>query len=655
MIQPHQTQRRAYRPRVRYTGLLETLVSIAAYAVWRLTAVFAAAHRFPPQEAPRGRVFAGISCRWVPKMTVARHLAAIVAIDVDDYPRLMAEDEDGTHARLKACLREILAPRVKEHRGRVVKNTGAQILAEFSSVIDAVESAAEIQHDIADRNADTPEEQRVHYRIGINAGDVIEEPEDIYGDGVNIATRLEILAEPGGICISELVHDQVRYRLQYHFDDMGEQVVKNIARPLRVYALHPGAAATLPTSRLPRSFGSSRVPPRLSIVVLPFTNMSTDQDYQYFADGITEDLTTDLSRIGGLLVISRNTALAYRNRSVQTRQIGRELGVRYALEGSVRRSGEAIRAAAQLIDAETDSHLWAERYDRHLTDLFELQDEIVTAIAGAIEPELLKSERERIAARPQQAEDAYELYQRGMFHHYRQNKADNLEAQAYFRRALRVDPRSSEATAALSLALTIAAYLSWAESPDRNYEEALELGRRAVELDTRYPNSHFALALISMWTGSSDIAQAEFEEAIKLNPNFAAAHAVLGVVLTSRGRPQAGLASVEKGIRLSPRDPRLFIWLAGLAAAHYQLRHYSEAVEIGRRSWTLNRNYFTGLTYVVAGLAQLDRIDEARTALSTLRDLDPKLAAAHTTLERLYQDKASIDHLFEGLQKAGFK
>ena len=283
---------------------------------------------------------------------------------------------------------------------------------------------------------------------------------------------------------------------------------------------------------------SASAPPlRLSIVVLPFADLSGDPDQQYF-------------------------------------------GVRYVLEGSVRRSGDHVRVAAQLVDAEIDAHLWAERYDRSRAGLFELQDEIVTAIAGAIEPELLKFERDRIAALPQQSEDAYELYQRGMFHHHRQNKADNLKAQEYFRRALLKDPQSPQPTAALSIALTIAAYLSWAEDPEQNYAEASELGERAVALDGRYPNAHFALALICMWTGRTERAAAELQDAIQLNPSFAAAYAVLGVVLTFLGKPGAGVESIEKGMQLSPRDPRLFIWLAGLAATQYQLGHYAQAVEI---------------------------------------------------------------------------
>jgi TolB-like protein/Tfp pilus assembly protein PilF len=406
-----------------------------------------------------------------------------------------------------------------------------------------------------------------------------------------------------------------------------------------------------PSALLPTSVGPR---PRLSLVVMPFENLGDDRQQQHLADGITDDLTTDLSRLKDMFVISRTTAFTYRNKPTRIKQISHELGVRYVLEGSVRRSGDQLRLNVQLIDADADTHLWAERFDRHVSDFFALQDEITTAIIGAIEPELLKSERDRIAGQPERNEDAYALYQRGMWHHYRQNKADNIEAQAFFCRALAIDPQYPQATAALSIALCAAAYLSWSDNAKQNYEESLEMAERSVALDPRYPNAHFALALISMWLGRNDRAAAEFNEAIKLNPSFAAAHAVLGVVLNFQGQSENGVASVEKGIRLSPSDPRLFIWLSGLAAAHYQLRHYSEAVEIGRRSWTLNRNYITGLTYVVAGLAQLGKTKDALGALADLKERDPELAALRTTLE-LYENQAGLDHLLHGLRKAGFQ
>src|SRR5437899_3307084 len=317
--------------------------------------------------------------------TATRRLAAILAADVVGYSRLMGADEEGTHERFKAHLVELIDPKIRAHRGRIVKTTGDGVLAEFASVVDAVRCAAEIQRAMADRDLDLAEERRLRFRIGVNLGDVIADSGDIYGDGVNIAVRLEGLAAPGGICVSSTVRDHIGDRLPYAFEDMGEHNVKNIARPVRVYAWHPEGIAGLPTASA--SFVSSSSPPvaapRLSIVVLPFANLSDDRERQYFADGITEDLTTDLSRLANMFVISRNTAFTYRNKPIDTKQIGRELGVRYVLEGSVRRSGNQVRVSAQLIDAQTDAHLWADRFDRDTNDLFVLQREITGRLANA--------------------------------------------------------------------------------------------------------------------------------------------------------------------------------------------------------------------------------------------------------------------------------
>ncbi len=493
--------------------------------------------------------------------------------------------------------------------------------------------------------------------MGINLDDVIAANGDVFGDGVNIAARLQGLAEPGTVYVSEIVRDRVASRIGFDFEDLGPHNLKNIAKPVHVFRIggevaqqsRPlGDAAAVPAAS-PHGFDDRR-----AIAVLPFANFSGHPEQEYFADGITEDIISMLAGWRAFPVIARASTFTYKSQTVDIKKVAQELGVRYVLEGSVRKSGHRVRVTAQLIRADTNHHIMAERYDRDLTDLFELQDEIVTTIAGAIEPELLKFERDRIAERPQHREDAYEFYQRGMFHHYRQNKADNMEAQGYFRRALALDPQYPQATAALSIALCAAAYLSWTDDPESSYEESLELAQQAVALDPRYPNARFALALISMWLSRTNRAAAEFQEAIKLNPSFAAAHAVLGAVLNFQGQSDEGVASVERGIRLSPTDPRLFIWLSGLAAAHYQLRHYSEAVEIGRRSWTLNRNYITGLTYIVSGLAQVGKMDEARAALADLKERDPKLAALRTTLE-LYEDRAGADHLLDGLHKAGFE
>ena len=392
---------------------------------------------------------------------------------------------------------------------------------------------------------------------------------------------------------------------------------------------------------------------RLSIVILPFDNLGRDPGQQYLADGITEDLTTNLSRFPDMLVISRNTAFTYRDKPLDTRQIGRELGVRYVLRGSVRRLGKRVRVNAQLIDAEADGHLWAERFDRNLPNWFELQDEVAAAIAGAIEPELLKSERNRIARRPLQTEDAYEFYQRGLWHFYRYTKEDCVEAQALFRRALAMDAQYPQSTAQLAITLCNAAYLGWVDHITLNYAEAYELAQRAVGLDARYPAAHFALGLVCMWTHRSDLAMSSFQEAINFNPSYAAAHVLLGQMHLYRGHPEQAIVLAEKGIRLSPKDPRLFIWLPALAGAHYQLRQYARAVEAGRRSWMLNRNWPAGLRYVVAGLAQLDRIEEAKAALEELRLINANLGFVEGNLRRLYSDAASIGHILDGLRAAG--
>jgi TolB-like protein/Tfp pilus assembly protein PilF len=412
-------------------------------------------------------------------------------------------------------------------------------------------------------------------------------------------------------------------------------------------------AAAIATGSEPAA--AARFDDRRAIAVLPLLSFSDNPEQEYFADGITEDIISMLAGWRAFPVIARDSTFTFKGKIVDIKKVGEQLGAIYIVEGSVRKSGHRIRITAQLIRADTGHHIMAERFDRDLTDLFELQDEITRMIAGALEPELLKFERNRIANQPQHNEDAYELYQRGMFHHYRQNKTDNVEAQAYFRRALAIDPQYPQAVAALSISLCVAAYLSWTDNPEQNYTESFELGQRAVMLDPRYPIAHFALGLICAWTGRYDRSMAEYREAINLNPSYAAAHVMLGHWAAYAGRLEEAIPLVEKGIRLSPSDPRMFMWLPALACAHYQLRQYEQAVETARRSWALNRNYTSGLTYLVAGLAQLGQIVEAQSALADLKKLDPNLAAVRTTMQRLYQNQAGIDHLLDGLRKAGFE
>ena len=584
-------------------------------------------------------------------MSQTRRLAAILAADVAGYSRLMGADEEGTHERLKGHLRELINPKIRDHRGRIVKNTGDGLLAEFASVVDAVRCAIEVQVGVAERNAGVPTDERIEFRVGINLGDVIIDDDDIFGDGVNIAARLEALAEPGGICVSRVVRDQVRDKVEFGFEDIGDQSVKNIARPVRVYRVRDaGTAAKSPN---PQRLPLRPILDKPSIAVLPFDNMSGDPEQEYFADGISEDIITMLAGWRAFPVIARNSTFTYKGKATDIKTVGRELGAHYVLEGSVRKSGVRVRVTAQLIEADTGHHLSAERYDRDLTDLFDIQDEIVTAIVGAIEPELLKFERNRIADRPQYNEDAYELYQRGMWHHYRLSKDDNLRAQDFFRRALAIDAQYPQATAALAIAVLNAAYLGWAKNTECNYAEAYELALRAVSLDARYPNAHFALGLVCMWTRRSDRAMIEFEEAIKLDPSFAAAYVILGQMYLYSGRPEEAITLAQKGIGLSRYDPRLFIWLTALAGAHYRLGHYAEAIEFGLRSWTLDHNWPAGLRYAVAGFAQLGRSAEAKAALTDLLQLDPSLSYVESILQRTYKDAMAIQHILDGLRKAG--
>jgi adenylate cyclase len=586
---------------------------------------------------------------------VRRRLAAIL---VAGLSRLVPGDEKDRFVGLRSFLLDIIDPLIRDHDGNIFKQTGDLLLVEFDSVVEATRCCAALRDAVAEHNGALPSDQRIAMRIGINLGDVIAEGGDIFGDGVNIAARLEALAEPGAIFVSEMVYHHIIDKVDFEFADLGPQDLKNIRRPIRVYRMggetirepaEPGGVGPLIAKSSP-SFDDRR-----AIAVLPFANFSGDPEQEFFADGITEDIISMLAGWRAFPVIARNSTFTYKGKTVDVKKIGEELGVRYVVEGSVRKSGRRVRVTVQLIQADTGHHIMAERYDRDLTDLFELQDEVTHTIAGAIEPELLKFERERIAERPQHDQDAYELYQRGVWHHHRYSKDDNAEAQRLFRAALVIDPDYPQAMAALAHAVCNAAFLNWSDDPEFSYEESFELAQRAVALDGRYPAARFVLGLVCMWTSRLDRAVAEFREATKLNPSYAAAYVLLGQTFTYQGQPEEAIPLIRKGIRFSPSDPRLFISFGVLAGAHYQARQYDEAIEIGRRSWSLGRNWPVGLRYVVAGLAELGRIKEAQAALTELKRLDPNLAYVEGLLTRLYPNREGVDHILDGLQKAGFQ
>jgi adenylate cyclase len=511
------------------------------------------------------------------RTTTTRRLAAILAADVAGYSRLMGIDEEGTHERFKAHLHGVLDPKIREYHGRIVKTTGDCVLAEFASVVDAVRCASEIQRAMADRDLDLLVERRLRFRIGVNLGDVIADKGDIYGDGVNIAVRLEGLAAPGSVCISGTVRDHVGDRLPYAFEDMGEHSVKNIARQVRVYALHSGGIAGLPTANV-SSAASSSAPagaPRLSIVVLPFTNLSDDREQQYFADGITEDLTTDLSRLANMFVISRNTAFTYRNRPTDTKQIGRELGVRYVLEGSVRRSGYQLRVGAQLIDAETDAHLWAERFDRDMGDLFALQNEITSRIAIALNTELISKE----ATRPIEQSDALDYILRGRAVFLKPRMPDTYtEAIKLYERALALDPRSVEAQSLLAIALTARVLDRMTDSTAADIARAEALVRQALAASPRSPLAHHAKGQVLRTQNRWEEAIPEYETALTLDRNALRALTGLGWCKLYAGSIEEVIPLVEQAIHLSPRDPGIGNWYLLIGTVYLLQSRTDEAI-----------------------------------------------------------------------------
>jgi len=574
------------------------------------------------------------------------------------YTRLIPGDEASSFAGLALLRTEIIEPQVLRFGGHLIRWTGDEVLIEFESVVEAVRCAAALRETVSRFNQVEVPDRRIALRVGINLDDIIVEDDNVFGDGVNIAARLEALAEPGSIYVSEVVHTWVTGKVDFDFVDLGSKNLKNISEPVRVYRMGSDVArqsAALDRADIASPPSLGRLDDRRAIAVLPFLNFSDDPEQERLADGITEDIISMLAGWRAFPVIARDSTFTFKGKAVDIKKVGGQLGARYIVEGSVRKSGHRVRITAQLIRADTGHHMMAERFDRDLTDLFELQDEITRIIAGALEPELLKFERNRIANHPQHNENAYGLYQRGVYHHNRQNKADYVEAQAYFRRSLTIDPQYPQATAALSISLSSAAMNGWSDDADALFGEAYDLAQQAVNLDPRYPNAHFALGLACMWTHRRERGIAAFEEAIKLNPSFAAAHVLLGQMYLYAGRREEAIERAEKGIRLSPTDPRLFIWLPVLAGAHYQMRHYEEAVEAGRRSWSLNRNWPTGLRYVVAGLAQLGRIEEAQSALGDLKLMDANLEFTASMFRRTWPDPADVDHILDGLRKAGFE
>ncbi len=592
-------------------------------------------------------------------MASTRRLTAILAADVAGYSRLMGVDEEGTHERLRAHLQQLVDPKIKEHRGHIVKNTGDGMLAEFASVVDAVRCAAEVQRGMIDRNAEQPGDRRVEFRVGINLGDVIADGGDIFGDGVNVAARLEALAEPGGICISRTVREQIRDKLAYQFEDLGEQGVKNIARPVRVYALRPETIAALPVSSPPpaASISQPAVAPRLSIVVLPFANLSDDREQQYFADGITEDLTTDLSRLAGMLVISGNTAFTYRGKRVDTKQIGRELGVRYVLEGSVRRSGNQVRVSTQLIDAETDAHLWAERFDHDTSDLLALQNEITSRIAIALNLELLAAE----AARPTERPDALAYTLRGRATWLKPRSPDTYaEAVSLFERALELDPGSVEAQSWLATELASRALDGLTDSAAADIARAEGLTAQALTASPRSPHAHFAKGHVLRVQRRPEEAISEYGMVIAFNRNHVNALAAIGWCELYTGSIERVVPVLEQVIRLSPRDPNIGAWCNRIGLVHLLQSRIDEAILWLVKARSANPAHPQFHAHLASAYALKGETDRAAVELAEARRLsaDDRFSSIARLKAVGYFGVPKVRALFEatyfaGLRKAG--
>jgi adenylate cyclase len=588
---------------------------------------------------------------------VDRRLAAILAADIAGYSRLMGVDEEGTLRQLKAHRKELVDPKIIEHRGRVVKTTGDGMLVEFVSVVDAVRCAVDIQRGMAARNADVAADKRIEFRVGINVGDIISDDNDIYGDGVNVAARLEALAEPGGILVSRNVHDQVRDKLSFGFEDMGEQTVKNIARPIGVHrvSLAENAPPNVIKSDGPAAKPEPSSSDRPSLAVLPFANMSGDPEQEYFADGISEDILTGLSKLRWFFVIARNSSFAYKGKAVDVKRVARELGVRYVLEGSVRKGGNRVRITAQLIDAATGNHIWADRYDGDLTDVFALQDEITKKVVAAIEPKLLEAEGIRSQNRSPEDLGAWEMVIQANSLFWRLTKAEGEAAIATLKQAVERYPDYAPAHSMLAFMMLVSGYVGWSVGQrEPLVKQAAALAARAAELDDSDPWAHFALGFVAFTRRGTDDAVEQFQRALDLNPNFAAAHGYLGLALALAGRSEEAITHGEQAIRMSPHDPQNAIFNVGLAGAHYLAGRYTEAVGFGRKALQQRDGMTAGHRIYCASLALAGQIDEARAALQRLKELQPNISVAWIEQNVPYT-AGQMPKFLEGMRKAGLE
>lgn len=578
-------------------------------------------------------------------MTAQRHLAAILACDVVGYSRLTERDERGTLERLKIYRKDLLEPLVSEHQGRIVKLTGDGMLCEFASVVNAVTSAMAIQQAMAEHEAETPEEERIRFRIGVNLGDVVcEEDGDLYGDGVNIAARLESIADPGTVIVSGTAYDHLQGKLDFGFTPLGELRLKNIERPVRAYRVETDASASVAA---PPS-----LPEKPSIAVLPFTNMSGDPDQEYFADGLVEDIITGLSRVNSFFVIARNSSFTYKGRAVDLRQVGRELGVRYVLEGSIRRAGSRVRISGQLVDAISGHHVWADRFEGDVSDIFDLQDKVTESVVGAVEPSIRLEQIKQARMKPTDYMSAYDLYLRALPRFYSMTREGFADVRRLTNEALSIDPGFNLAKGLGAYIRSVSVSQCWHEPDDGRV--AVRMAREVLAEARDDPTSlRFAAQVLAYSAKDYEMALGTIERSLLLNPNSAQGHTSSGWVNAHSSCPLVAIEHFHRAMRLSPVDPEKGIALSGIGMSYLMLERYEEALAWGARALQEMPNYGTSHRVVIMALVKLNRLDEAQAAARRLMEAFPTYTLALQRQINPWRDKVFAERYVEALGISG--
>jgi TolB-like protein/class 3 adenylate cyclase len=585
---------------------------------------------------------------------VERRLAAVLAADVAGYSRLMGRDEEGTLAQLKSLRKSRVDPCIAAHRGRIVKTTGDGMLVEFASAVDAARCAIEVQRGVAAQNADLPQDTRIEFRIGIHVGDIIIDDNDIFGDGVNIAARLEGIAEPGGVCISDDAQRQVRGKVEVGFDDMGPQSLKNISEPMRAWRVRLDGSAASPAPAKLSAETAAALPEKPSIAVLPFQNMSGDPEQEHFADGMVEDIITGLSRSKALLVIARNSTFTYKGKAVDIKQVGRELGVRYVLEGSVRKSGNRVRITGQLIDAATGAHLWADRFDGLLEDIFDLQDRVASSVIGAISPQLERAEIERAQRKPTESLRAYDYYLRALAASYRFTREANLEIIELTRAASAIDPQFALPYALAVFSFTQRKAFGWVMNIADEISETRRLAARATELD-RDDARVLAMAGFGLCyvVGEVEEGAVLLARAIQLDPNLVLARTWMGWTKVYLGDMDGAIEQLEVALRVNPLDPLRHTISTAMAYAHFFAGRNDEASALATVVVRQQPNFIPGQRIMMACHAVAGRIDEARQACAAALRIDPTQRISISNARAPFRRPQDIDKLEQAFRIAG--